>query len=326
MGVPQILVVGCGGISRAWLSAVKDFRDVQVAGLVDCDTARAAEAAREHSLDGVGIFSELDEALNTVSPDIVFDLTPPPVHHHVVTRSLRRGCHVLGEKPMAATMDEARAMADLAQRSGATYAVMQNRRYLPPIIQCRELLAGGAIGACTTVNADFYIGAHFGGFRDDMEHVLVLDMAIHTFDQARFLCGCDPVAVYCHEWNPEGSWYRHGASSVAIFEMTNGVVFTYRGSWCAEGHNTSWEAAWRLCGSKGTILWDGGSGLTAQRVAGESGFIRPTIDIDVPPPSAAPLQGHAACIRDILDCLRDGRKPQTSYDDNIKSLAMVHAA
>ena len=60
--------------------------------------------------------------------------------------------------------------------------------------------------------ADFFIGAHFGGFRDEMAHVLLLDMAIHTFDQARKILGADPVSVYCHEFNPAGSWYA-GASS-----------------------------------------------------------------------------------------------------------------
>ena len=80
-------------------------------------------------------------------------------------------------------------------------------------------MQSGAVGPLTTVNCDFYIGAHFGGFRDRMEHVLLLDMAIHTFDQARFIMGADPVSVYCNEWNPAGSWYDHDASAIAIFEM-----------------------------------------------------------------------------------------------------------
>ncbi len=326
MSVPRILVVGCGGISRAWLSAVAGFNDVRIAGLVDIDTVRAAKGMQEHAIDGAQVFADPHEALRTLSPDIVFDLTPPPVHHDVVTASIRHGCHVLGEKPMAASMDEARRMAELAAQAGVTYAVMQNRRYTPMMKQFRELLSGGAVGRCTAINADFYIGAHFGGFRDEMDHVLLLDMAIHTFDQARYLCGCDPVAVYCHEWNPHGSWYRHGAAAAAIFEMTGGVVFTYCGSWCAEGHNTPWTASWRVCGSKGAVLWDGASSLTAQRPSSESGFIRPVNDIDIPTAPELVHQGHAGCIREYLDCVRDGRKPQTSYDDNIRSLAMVHGA
>jgi predicted dehydrogenase len=93
------------------------------------------------------------------------------------------------------------------------------------------------------------MGPHFGGFRESMRHVLLLDMAIHTFDAARFLSGEDALAVYCHETNPRGTWYEHGASATAVFEMTNGVTFTYRGSWCAEGLGTGWGADWRIIAS-----------------------------------------------------------------------------
>ena len=138
---------------------------------------------------------------------------------------------------------------------------MQNRRYDLQIRRLREFLASDALGPVTTVNCDFYIGAHFGGFRDHMKHVLLLDMAIHTFDQARCLAQADPVAVYCHEWNPVSSWYDHDASAVVVFEMTGGLVYTYRGSWCSEGLNTTWESDWRIVGTKGSVSWDGAHGL-----------------------------------------------------------------
>ncbi len=67
-------------------------------------------------------------------------------------------------------------------------------------------------------------------------------MAIHHFDQARCMTGADALAVTCHEFNPAWSWYRHGAGASAIFEMADGLVFTYRGCWCASGHITEWPA------------------------------------------------------------------------------------
>lgn len=89
-----------------------------------------------------------------------------------------------------------------------------------------------------TLDADFYLVAHFDGFRTEMDHVLLLDMAIHTFDQARYISGQDAEHDYAADWNPSGAWYRHGANAVAFFKMTDGVRFSYRGSWCAEGLNT----------------------------------------------------------------------------------------
>lgn len=78
------------------------------------------------------------------------------------------------------------------------------------------------------LTADFFIGAHFGGFRDAMPSPLLLDMAIHTFDAARYLSGADPLAVYCDEFNPAWSWYAGNACATAIFEMTGGLRYVYR--------------------------------------------------------------------------------------------------
>ena len=152
-------------------------------------------------------------------------------------------------------------------------------------------------------------------------------MAIHTFDQARFLGNCDPVSVYCHSFNPKHSWYKGNASAICIFEMSDGVVYTYRGSWCAEGLQTSWESQWRIVGAKGTMLWDGGSNIRAAHLKpeGKPGFHsemeETTIKVE-----ALPYTGHGGLIRDYIECLQTGKTPLTVCSDNIKSLAMVMAA
>jgi predicted dehydrogenase len=177
------------------------------------------------------------------------------------------------------------------------------------------------------VHSDFFMGVHFGGFRDVMEHVLLLDMAIHSFDQARFITRADAENVYSHEWTPRHSWYKHGPSAAAIFEMTDGLVYTYQGSWCAEGCPTTWQCAWRLIGEKGTILWDGSDGFRCEVVNGDQGFTRPVKQKTVPvicPKALA--DGHNSAIAGFLDAISKGTVPETDSTDNIKSLAMVHAA
>jgi predicted dehydrogenase len=167
-----------------------------------------------------------------------------------------------------------------------------------------------------------------------MRHVLLLDMAIHTFDAARLITGSahgitsgDPVAVYCREWNPRGSWYDHDASAVAIFDMTGDVVYTYRGSWCAEGLNTTWESDWRIIGTEGSVRWDGGEGLTAEVVEERGGFRSKLRPVEVPTPDrAGKIGGHAGCIADFVRCIREGDTPETICTDNVKSLAMVFGA
>ena len=326
MSTLRVVVVGCGGITGAWFNTLKGWADVSVVGLVDLNETAAQKRKEEYGLVDAKTGTDLRAMLKATKPDMVFDCTIPDARASVVMTALRYGCHVLSEKPMAASMAEARRMVQAAKKANRLFAVMQNRRYDARIRALRGLIEAGQIGELTTLNGDFYIGAHFGGFRDRMEHVLLLDMAIHSFDQARLISGADPVAVYCREWNPAGSWYDHDASAIAVFEMSNGIIYTYRGSWCSEGLNTSWECDWRVIGSRGSVSWDGADTFKAQKVELAEGFFSKMADIPVVISDAAKKGGHSGCIRDFVECVLAGRTPETICTDNIKSLAMVFGA
>lgn len=323
----RAVLVGCGGITRTWMRAVGEMDDVEMVGFVDIIAGAARARADEAGCPDAAVGTDLAAVLGAARPDVVFNCTVPEAHHAVTLEALHHGCHVLSEKPLADSMAHAREMVEAAQRAGLLFAVMQNRRYDPNIRRLTHLIRAGTIGPLTTLDCDFYIGAHFGGFRDRMEHVLLLDMAIHTFDQARLISGADPVSVYCKEWNPRGSWYDHDASAVAVFEMSDGIVYTYRGSWCAEGLNTTWEGEWRAVGERGSATWDGAEAYRAQVVTGTGGFISELRDVDVGGVDPGPKSGgHAGCIREFIRCVRDGGEPETVATDNIKSLAMVFGA
>jgi len=322
----KAVLVGCGGISQAWLRAVVDLPGLALVGLVDLSEEAARTRAAQFGLERAHIGTDLERALAATAPDIVFDCTVPAAHHQVALAALARGCHVLAEKPMADTLEHARDILAASRAAGRLHAVMQNRRYDPHIRRLRRLLESGALGPLTTLHSDFFVGAHFGGFRDRMPHVLLLDMAIHTFDAARLISGADPVSVYCKEWNPPGSWYERDASAVAVFELGGGLVYTYRGSWCAEGLNTTWEAQWRAVGARGSALWDGAEHIQAEAVAEPGGFRSRMRPVEPPPPADEGPGGHAGAIRAFVRCVQEGTQPETSGADNIKSLAMVLAA
>ncbi len=319
----RCLVVGAGGISNAWFPPLTE-ENVEIAAVVDLRHEVARERIAEHGLR-CEASNDLAAALAAHHPDFVLDLTVPEAHCSVTTTALRAGCHVLGEKPMAASMDEAREMVRVSEEAGKLYMVNQSRRWDAKHDAVRRTLADGRLGDVTTINCDFFLGAHFGGFRDEMEHVLLLDMAIHHFDLARFMSGTDPVSVYAHEFNPKGSWYRGAAAATCVFEMTNGVVFTYRGSWCSEGFPTSWNGNWRFVGERGTLLYEQDQDPLAQIVAGDEGFTRPLADIEITPSPLTAVTFHGA-LREMLTFLRTGERPQTECHDNLKSLAMVFAA
>ena len=325
MGNERVLVVGAGGISGAWFSALVKEK-VDVVGVVEQAPDRAAAAIAKHGL-ACPVFADLRKALRKAKPQLVVDLTPPEAHCTVTCTALRAGCHVLGEKPMAASMPQARRMVAAADRAGRCYAVSQSRRWFPAHQQAKAMLAAGAVGQVTAANCDFYIGAHFGGFRAQMPSPLILDMAIHHFDLARYLTGADPVAVYAKEFNPVGSWFAGDAAASCIFEMTGGVIFTYRGSWCAEGFRTSWNGHWRLVGARGTVILEQDQPPRGQVAEATDKFLAPLTDV-APPPAAAtetPKEMHGALV-EMLGYLRGGPPPATECHDNIKSLAMVFAA
>lgn len=321
MARERAVVVGAGGISNAWFPPLAKEK-VEVAAVVDIRPEAAAAQVEKHGLKAE-VSDDLGAMLAKHQPDFVVDLTTPEAHCAVTCTALRAGCHVIGEKPMAASMAEARKMVRAAEETGKLYMVSQSRRWDAKHVAVQRTVA--RLGTLTTVNCDFYIGAHFGGFRDEMPSPLILDMAIHHFDLCRFMTGADPLAVYCKEFNPKGSWYKGDAAASAIFEMTGGVVFTYRGSWCAEGCHTSWNGDWRFIGTKGTLLYAGDQEPHGEAVVGKEGFNREKEPLRVARPIVK-FGGMRGALREMLAFLRTGIAPQTECHDNIKSLAMVFAA
>ena len=93
-----------------------------------------------------GIYRDIGEAIKDSGANLVFNVTVPEAHYHITTTALKMGCHVLSEKPMASSLEEAEEMVAIAQEAGKMFAVMQNRRYLKNIRAFHDLIKG-TIGA-----------------------------------------------------------------------------------------------------------------------------------------------------------------------------------
>ena len=160
-----------------------------------------------------------------------------------------------------------------------------------------------------------------------MQHVLLLDMAIHTLDAARFMSGKTPLAVYCLETNPKGSWYAHGAAANAIFEIRRRRRLHL--SRLVERRGRPHQLGQRRGASSAPRARCSGTAPTTSRPTSSpatTASSAPSRPIEVLPADPAQTQGHASVIVDFVDCAREGRPPETVGSDNIKSLAMVFAA
>lgn len=324
----NVVLVGCGAMSKQWLDAARQIDGLAIVGLVDLDAERAKARAREYGLSGAVIGTNLDIVLDQTKPDAVFDVVVPAARREVALSAFAHHCHLLTEKPLADSPDNARIIVDAARRAGRIHAVVQNRRYVANVRRIRRFLESGAIGAATSIHADFFVAPHFGGFREEMSHVLLLDMAIHTFDAARYMVGGEPASVYCQEWEPANSWYSQGSSASAVFDLGGGKVFTYAGSWCAAGFRTSWESTWRIVAERGSLVWDGNDEVRAElALPVREGLFDQIQPIAVPPLDPADrIGGHLGIIKDFMHAIETGTEPETRGADNIKSLAMVFGA
>jgi predicted dehydrogenase len=307
----RVVVVGAGGMGRAWLRTVEESPLVELAGIVDLDLEAAGAAAAWLGRPDLPVGPGTAQLASDVGAQAVINVTVPAAHHPVTTEALAAGLPVLGEKPVASTVAQGLSLAAAAELHGQLFMVSQSRRYNRQLFEAKRLSA--SLGAVGIVFAEFFKAPHFGGFRDAMDHPLLLDMAIHQFDMARFLLDADPVSVFCEEYNPSWSWYRGDAGATAVFEMSGGERFVFTGSWCSPGQETSWNASWRISGESGTVLWDGDNEPVTS-LAPDGGS------------SEDPGQEIAGSLRDFVAAVRTGSIPMGRVHQNIMSLAMVEAA
>src|ERR1051326_7207279 len=162
----KALIVGAGAMGRAWGQNVRECPEVEVVGWVDLLPEAAAKAAQDLGFHSAYTGAHLDDDLRQTRPDFIIDVTIPSAHHEVTMQALAAGVPVLGEKPMADTLARAREMLAASERSGKLYMVSQSRRYHSGLAALRQMIIEH-LGLLGILTADFFIGAHFGGFRDE---------------------------------------------------------------------------------------------------------------------------------------------------------------
>src|SRR6185437_8818587 len=121
----RVLIAGAGQMGRGWGEILRDCPDTNIVAWVDVLPGVAARAAKELGVRGVLTDTDLERAITTARPDFMVDVSPPEAHRDVTLAALARGLPVLGEKPMAATMAQAREMVAAAERAGTLYMVSQ---------------------------------------------------------------------------------------------------------------------------------------------------------------------------------------------------------
>jgi predicted dehydrogenase len=319
----RVVLVGAGGMGRQWLRTLTASPDVELVGLVDLNLEGATAALADEGLSGIPVARSLTEIATATGAQAVVNVTIPAAHHPVNVEALFGGLPVLCEKPVAPTVGQALSLVAAAEASGRLLMISQSRRYYRALAALRRQVSElGDVGLVTT---NFFKAPHFGGFREEMDHVLLVDMAIHAFDASRYLLDADPVSVYCEEFNPSWSWYAGDAAATAVFEFAGGARYVYTGSWCSDGQETSWNGDWRVSAAGGTATWDGAGTPLVQRVADAASDAGPAdpAPVELGPEVPEEIAGSLA---EFVAALRTGAVPSGEVHSNVLSLAMVEAA
>jgi predicted dehydrogenase len=176
------------------VDAVRRVPGVEFVGIAASSGGRSAKVAEEL---GVPPFASLDELLDAA--DAVHNCTPNDLHASLGARALESGAHLLTEKPVGRTAEEAGELAAAAGGSDRIAAVCLNYRYFPAIARMRELVAEGAVGDVSMVRAsylqDWLLDLDGPSWRRDASRSgpsgTVADLGTHLFDLARHVTGLE---------------------------------------------------------------------------------------------------------------------------------------
>jgi len=191
-----VCIVGSGALGTIHAECWRQLEEAQVVAAVDTIEERAEKLARAHGLDTWYTDYRLAVALDEV--DIVSVCVPTCSHPEVTIFAANQGKHVISEKPIALTLQEADAMIQAARQNGVKLGVGFMRRHSPVLPELREWLAAGHLGRPVMYRASDVReirpkremhDAHANGGP-------VIDMGVHLFDLWAYIFDSEPVEVF----------------------------------------------------------------------------------------------------------------------------------
>ena len=323
----RMIQVGVGAWGASWSKVIQESPDWELAALVDLDEDARSRVgivtplAKEHQ------YGSLAEAAANTPADAVLVVVPPAHHAAVTLEGLRQGLHCLVEKPLAASVNEARDVVQRAAEAGRTLMASQNFRFGGAYRTVQRLVREGAVGRIEAVYVDFQSAPGSGTFRLEMEEPLIVDMAIHHLDQLRGLLPGKAVEVRTHSFNPSWSPFNGNMCTTIGLTWEDGAVITYTGNWAARGPYTAWDGHWHLQGEQGAIMWRGHHVEIVPPGLPPSGWRRRLgLGRQRMPQVALALTNRAGVLAEFAAAIREGREPETSGRDNLATLELVYAA
>ena len=137
-------IVGCGKIADQHVHAIRRIDDCIIVGLCDRELLMARQLGERIGINAC--FTDLQELLETTTPDVVHITTPPQSHYSLAKQCLESGSNVYLEKPFTITAREAESLIRMAERRDLKITAGHNLQFTPETLEMRQLVAQGFLG------------------------------------------------------------------------------------------------------------------------------------------------------------------------------------
>jgi len=310
-------IIGCGGIAEhhanGYLAIPDEARVVAVSDVVEGNARRVSDQA-----GGARMFSDYRALLAESEVDAVDICLPHHLHADAILAAAEAGKHILCEKPLCLSLEEAEAIRSAIAASGVTLMCAHNQLYLPSVRRAKELLDAGALGSIyevRTVDAFRHAwnmpGASWRSRRETMGGGELIDTGYHPSYLLLYLAGSAPAEVVAmtstYRLNIDGE-----DSAQVLVRFASGAVGNIVSSWAYDAPPGSWT--FQVVGERGYLYGD--KNVFQYKLLGEEPVAIPFDAINT----------FSAEVADFVACLRERRRPIQTEADGIAVLKVILGA
>src|SRR5262245_27606552 len=319
-GSTRVGLIGAGNISATHARALAGIAGATLAAVY---APRLEQARAVADSAGVRACDALDRFFDGPPLDMVAVGTPSGLHGEHAAAAIRRGIHVLVEKPLEITVARVDALIADAERAGVTLGVIFQDRVKPDVRALKDTIDSGALGSLSLVHAqvpwwrppEYYRESRWRGTGALDGGGVLMNQAIHTIDLLLWLCG--PVARVTGKTATRFHDIDVEDTAVATFEFANGALGTIEASTCAyPGRPRRIEVS----GATGTAILDGDR-LVRGAAEASSGALPQNVASAIV--SDAPAQRD--CFVDFLRAVRARRAPCCDGGEGRRSVQVIEA-
>jgi len=314
-------IIGAGAIAqRGHIPEFSSIAGVRVCALADLDQAKAKSVAEKAKIPH--FFTDYREMLALEELDAIAICAPNSLHAEMTKASCEAGKHVLCEKPMATSVQDAKSMVDAAEGNGVVLMIEHLRRFIPHNEVLKEMLSSGLAGDIISIRttlghsgADSWspMGSWFFDKALSGGGVLI-DLGIHAADLLNWFSeGMEVVEVIGKTSSITKKWSVEDYA-VGTLVFSSGAIASMEVSWCTKPSVGSTV----VVGTEGTILANcpGLPQLIFRSAGSHKGDFIP----DVPRESK-----YGSSFRHFIDCTRTEKTPLTAGEVGLQALEVVAA-